>query len=362
MNPYEILGLKKDATDEDIRNAYKKLARKWHPDTHNQESKEELAAATEKFKEVNSAYELLSDSQSRAEYDRYGAVRGSRRRPTASHRDFNFFGQDFDSVFNQFFKQKQRRPQGEHIQVVISLTLNDIVKGCVKEVKYNKREQCGTCNGAGGTKIRTCPQCSGQGSVNVRQGPMLIQTPCPVCRGMGEEIQEICDDCKGVGLTSRKETKTDIKIPAGVESGMQLFFQGQGEPAKGKGTAGNLYILVKVEDHEFFHRGQNGDLLCTIPVSYTQLVLGSKIAIPTLDEVVEFSIPPGTQTGSKFKLKSKGLPKPGAEYRESNLGSIIATVEIEVPTDLSDDYVDVIKKLEKLEGKHITPKRKYYDK
>lgn len=365
-SPYEILGLKRNATAEDIKKAYKTLAKEHHPDMHVNGS-DEQKVATEKFKEVNSAYEILDDDQKRAEYDRFGAVRGGggRRRQAGGFRDFSFGGDDFNSVFNQFFggrgRGRGRQEQGDHIQIVVSVTLNEILKGCVKDVEYKKRAKCSACNGVGALKTKTCSQCNGQGGTVQQQGPMMIQTACPLCKGTGQEIEEKCEDCKGRGLTEKKDKTTSMRIPAGVVSGMQLFFQGEGEPAKGSGIDGNLYILVKVEDHEFFDRGQNGDLLCKIPVSYTQLVLGSKITVPTLEDVGEFSIPPGTQTGTKFKLKGKGVPRPGEDYRESNLGSIVATVEIEVPTDLSDDYMEIIDKLGKLEEEHITPKRKKYD-
>jgi molecular chaperone DnaJ len=365
MNPYEVLGLKRNASAEDIKKAYKSLAKIHHPDMHKQGS-DEQKEATEKFKEVNAAYEILDDAQKKAEYDRFGAVRGGggRRRQAGGFRDFSFGGDDFNSVFNQFFGGRGRGRQqasGEHIQVVVEVTLNEILKGVVKDVVYQKRSKCNGCGGMGAKKFKTCVACNGQGGSVQQQGPMMVQTSCGVCGGTGQEIEEKCEDCKGRGLTERKEKTTSLKIPAGVVSGMQLFFQGEGDPAKGGGIDGNLYILVKVEDHEFFDRGQNGDLLCKIPVSYTQLVLGCKVAIPTLEDVGEFSIPPGTQTGTKFKLKGKGVPRPGEEYRESSLGSIVATVEIEVPTDLTDDYMEIIDKLVKLEEEYTTPRRKKYN-
>lgn len=370
MNPYEVLKLKKDATTEDIKKAYKNLAQVYHPDVHKQDSDEQKEAA-EKFKEVSAAYEILEDTQQKAEYDRFGAVRGgSRGRGRgrghgAGFRDFSFGGEDFNSVFNQFFggrgRQRQQHPPGEHIEVVIDVTLNDILKGCVKDITFNKRLKCDGCSGSGAKKTITCPQCNGQGATVQQQGPMMVQTTCNVCNGSGQEIQEKCEDCNGDGFSHFSSFDTSIRIPAGIISGMQLNFQGEGHPAKGKGINGNLYILVKVEDHKLFSRGQNGNLLCNIPVSYTQLVLGDKILIQTLDGAEEFSIPPGTQTGTQFKLKGKGVPRPGEEYRESNLGSIIATVELEVPTDLSDDYKEIIDKLGKLEEEHTTPKRKKYN-
>lgn len=363
MDPYKVLGLKKNASNEDVKKAYKTLAKKWHPDMFPNDKEKQLEA-TEKFKEVNSAYEILDDPQKRAEYDRFGsAMGGGRRRRRGTARDFDFFGGDFDSVFNQFFRGgRERREQGKHIQVVVNVNLNDILRGCIKEVTYSKREKCNDCKGEGALEFRECPHCGGMGAVSQQQGPMLIQTPCPACMGSGKEIQKECQSCKGAGLTEKRNTTRKIKVPPGVESGMQLFFQGEGECSKGKGIAGNLYILVQVEDHEFFKRGANGDLLCTIPVSYTQLVFGSKISLPTLEDKGEFSIPPGTQTGAKFKIKGKGLPRPGEEYRESNLGSIIATVEVEIPTDLPDDYKDVLQTLKQMEDLHITPKREKYDK
>ena len=365
MNPYEVLQLKQNATTEDIKKAYKNLAKKYHPDMHEQDSDEQKEAA-EKFKEINAAHEILEDPQKRAEYDRFGVVRGrSRGRGQGQgFRDFSFGGEDFNSVFNQFFGNRGRQrqhPQGDHVQVVVEVTLNDILKGCVKEVTYNKKLKCSGCEGSGAKKIRTCPQCNGQGGTVQQQGPMMVQTTCNVCKGTGQEIQEKCEDCNGHGCSEFSSFDINIRIPAGVVSGMQLTLQGEGQPAKGKGINGNLYILLKVEDHKFFDRGPNGDLLCKIPVSYTQLVLGDKILVPTLDGAEEFNMPPGTQTGTNFKLKGKGVPRPGEEYRESNLGSIIATVELEVPTDLSDDYKEIIDKLGKLEEEYTTPKRKKYN-
>lgn len=362
-SPYETLELKANATAEDIKKAYKAKAKIHHPDKYEQGS-DEQKEATEKFKEITAAYEIIGDEEKKAEYDRFGTVRGGgRRRQAGGFRDFSFGGDDFNSVFNQFFgKRGQRRQeQGEHIQIVVSVTLDEVVKGCVKDIEYKKRTKCGSCSGSGATKVKKCSQCDGQGGTVQQQGPMMIQMACPLCRGTGQEIEEQCEDCKGLGLTPKEDQTTSVRIPAGVMSGVQLFFQGEGEPSKGEGIDGNLYILVKVEDHEFFDRGQNGDLLCEIPVSYTQLVLGSKITIPTLDDVGEFEIPPGTQSGTKFKLKGKGVPRPGEEYRESSLGSIIATVEIEVPTELSDDYREIIDKLGNLEDEYITPKRKQYN-
>jgi len=356
-NPYEILGVKKDATEKEIKKAYKKLAIKWHPDK-NPEDKE----AVEKFKEATYAYEILSDSKKKAEYDRFGTVRGNRN-SYAGNRDFDFFG-NFDSVFNQFFRNKNQRrnsQQGSHIQVVVKVTLNEILKGCIKEIKYNRRDKCEFCQGNGGKDVVICGDCEGRGFTLTQNGPLTIQTPCNHCGGMGEEYENKCEECKGSGLTKSKEKTISIKIPPGVESGMQLHFQGQGEPAKGKGMPGNLYILIKVEEHEFFERGKNGDLHCVIPVTYSQLVLGDIIKVPTLESIEQLNVPPSTQSGTKFKIKYKGLPKPGKEYKESNLGNIVVEVKVEIPVDVTDDYKGVVENLVKLENEDMMPKRKRYE-
>lgn len=344
---YEIMGVSKNASEEEIKKAYKNLAKKWHPDKHIKDPKKQKEAE-EKFKEVAAAYEVLSDRDKRNNYDRYGITDGQPR----GNMNFNWGG-DFDSIFNTFFNRRgfKKQQQGEHIQVVVEVSLDEILKGCVKNVHYNKRDKCKSCNGIGGiTEI--CHECNGKGMIGYRQGPMLIQAPCQLCKGSGKKLKEVCKDCKGRGLNNKKEKVIKVKIPPGVESGMQLFFQGEGEESRGEGIPGNLYVVVKVKDHEFFDRGKNGDLLCNLYLPYTKFVLGGDVDILTLEGNVQFTVPAGTKTGTKFKIKNKGLPRPGRDYRESNLGNIIVTAQVEVPNKLSDDYMKVIQNLVQMEDKY----------
>jgi len=347
MNPYEVLGIEKTASQEEIRKAYKKLAKKYHPDVS------EETGAVEKFKEVAEAYELLDNPEKRRQYDTFGST-GSR------HRDnYSFFG-DMDSVFNEFFNQgrQKRVVRGDNIQVVVSCTLEDVMTGCAKDVEYMQKEICDECNGAGAKTKKTCDECNGKGASVRTNGNMAVHTTCVYCRGTGEVVEESCAKCGGVGLTGKRHKTVGIKIPAGIEDGMRLTFRGGGEPAITDGVPGNLYIFLEITEHEFFERGPNGDLYCKVPVSYTQLILGDKIKFATLNnDIGDFIIPAGTQPETKFKLAGEGLPIRGLSKR----GDIVIALYIDVPEELDKDYQEIISKLAEKEAAHITARRKVYE-
>lgn len=335
-NLYEVLGVSKNDTKEEIGKAYKKLVKKYHPDVSKEEN------AIEKFKEVVEAYEILSDDSKRAEYDRFGSVgkRGGPRHGPFTHPFQDFFNRSFNGV---------QPNHGQHIHIKCNLTLNEILEGGKKELKYKQSDLCKTCNGAGG-KLDDCPHCEGRG-VRVIHGPvMMVQTTCQACQGIGKIVIEICTDCKN-GFTEEKEKKLNFSYPKGVEDGMRFVFRGKGEPSSHPGgRPGNLYIVIETESHEIFDRLPNGGILLKVPVTYSELVLGHELEIPTLEEKISLKIPAGTQPNQKFRLKEMGLPS----FKESrslyNRGDQIVEVVLEMPKNPTDRYLEVIKELSKLEG------------
>lgn len=331
---YEVLGVSKNATKEEINKAYKKLAKKYHPDVSKEED------AIEKFKQVAEANEILSDDSKRAEYDRFGSVgRGPRRGP---------FTNPFQDFFNRAFNGGQPA-HGQHIQIECTLTLKEILEGGVKELKYMQTELCNTCTGTGG-KLDNCSHCGGRGVRVIHGQAMSVQTTCQACEGTGKTVVEACSDCKN-GFTEEKEKVLDFNYPKGVEDGMRFVFRGKGQPSSHPGGHnGNLYVLVKTESHEIFDRLPNGGISLKVPVTYSELVLGHELEVPTLEEKVSLKIPAGTQPNQKFRLKEMGLPS----FKESrtlyNRGDQIVEVILEIPKNPTGRYIEIIQELSKLEG------------
>ena len=363
---YEVLGVDKNASEDEIKRAYKKLARKYHPDM-NPGDKE----AEEKFKEINEANEVLSDPEKKANYDQfgfagtdpnYGAGQGG---GFGGGFDFGDLGDIFGSFFGGGFGGGQARrngPQrGESIRASVSVTFKEAAFGCEKEVTIQRSEQCTTCKGNGcapGTTPEICPDCHGSGVVQVQQrtpmGVFASSRPCQRCHGTGKIIHQPCTDCGGTGAVRKRKT-IKINIPAGIDHGQTISLRGQGNAGKNGGPAGDLLITVMVQPHELFRREGN-DVLCEAPITFSQAVLGATLEIPTIDGQVKYDIPEGTQTGTVFRLRGKGIPVLNGRGR----GDQYVTVTIETPRGLNREQKDALKKFDAALGEGNYEKRKSF--
>ena len=368
---YEVLGVSKGASEDEIKKAYKKLARKYHPDM-NPGDKE----AEEKFKEVNEANEVLSDPDKKARYDQFGfagvdpsygaGAGGPGWGDGAAGFDFGDLGDFFGSFFGGGFGGAQRRnpnaPQrGESIRASVSVTFKEAAFGCEKDVTVERSEQCPTCKGNGcaaGTTPEVCPTCHGSGSVQTRrQTPMGVfasTAPCSKCGGTGRIIHQPCPDCHGQGRI-RKRRSIKVNIPAGIDDGQTISLRGQGHAGKNGGPSGDLLITVMVQPHEIFRR-EGTSVFCEAPITYAQAVLGGTLEIPTIDGKVKYDIPEGTQTGSVFRLRGKGIPVLNGRGR----GDQYVTVTIETPKNLNKEQKEALKKFSDLLGESNYEKRKSF--
>ena len=359
---YEVLGIQKGASEDEIKKAYKKLARKYHPDM-NPGDKE----AEEKFKEVNEANEVLSDPEKKARYDQfgfagvdpnYGAGAGGAGGFGGGF-DFGDLGDIFGSFFGGGFGGGQRRnpnaPQrGESIRASVSVSFTDAAFGCEKSVTLERSEMCGTCKGNGcapGTTPEVCPDCHGTGTVQVRrQTPMGVfasNGPCRKCGGTGRLIHQPCPDCRGGG-TVRKRKTIQVTIPAGIDHGQTISLRGQGNAGKNGGPAGDLLITVMVQPHDLFRR-DGVDVFCEAPITFTQAVLGAELEIPTIDGKVKYSIPEGTQTGTVFRLKGKGIPVLNGRGR----GDQYVTIRVQVPTSMNAEQKEALRAFAQAMGENV---------
>ena len=363
---YEVLGVDKNASEDEIKKAYKKLARKYHPDM-NPGDKE----AEEKFKEINEANEVLSDPEKKSRYDQFGFAgvdpnygAGAGGGAYGGGFDFGDLGDIFGSFFGGGFGGGQRRspnaPQrGESIRASVSIDFTEAAFGCEKEVTLERSEQCATCGGNGcapGTTPEICPDCRGSGTVQTRrQTPMGVfasTSPCRKCGGTGRIIHQPCPDCRGSGAVRKRRT-IKISIPAGIDHGQTIPLRGQGNAGKNGGPAGDLLITVMVRPHELFRR-DGTDVFCEAPITFTQAVLGAELEIPTIDGKVKYSIPEGTQTGTVFRLKGKGIPVLNGRGR----GDQYVTVTIETPRNLNREQKDALRKFSEALGEGNYEKHK----
>ncbi|NLL99415.1 MAG: molecular chaperone DnaJ [Tepidanaerobacter sp.] len=364
---YEVLGVSRDATEDEIKKAYRKLARKYHPDV-NKEDKD----AAEKFKEINEAYEVLKDPEKRARYDQFGHAGVGQGGFDAGDfggfggfGGFGDFGSDiFDDIFDifggSFGRSRRRGPtRGADIRYDLEITLEEAAFGAEKEVEIFRMESCKNCNGTGakpGTMPKTCPSCGGSGQVRRVQnlGPMQFTnvTTCTNCGGRGTIIEEPCPKCHGRGQ-SKVGRKIKIKVPAGVDTGSQLRMSGEGEPGELGGPPGDLYVVIRVKPHKLFVR-QGDDLIYQAPISFVQATLGDEIDVPTLEEKVKLKIPEGTQPGTRFRLRSKGIP----HLRGYGRGDLIVQVEVVIPKKLNDKQKELLVKFAKISGEDIKPTSK----
>ena len=364
---YEVLGVDKNATEEEIKKAYRKLAKKYHPDA-NPNNKEEAEA---KFKEVNEAYENLSDPQKRKMYDQFGAngpqgfgqggFGGQGGYYSYNGSGFDGFGDfgDLGDIFSSFFgggfggrnssARKNGPSKGADLNVRMEITFEQAFMGVEKEIVITRDEECTVCHGTGakpGTSPIKCPTCHGTGQVtqvqNTILGQMQTTRTCSACHGTGEIINEPCENCRGKG-TVRKQPKIKVKIPAGIDDNQTVVLRGEGEPGKKGGPKGDLYITVKVKNHSVFTRKGN-NVLCDIPITMTQAALGAELEIPMVDGSKEkYKIPEGTQTGTKFTIRNKGFKS----INSNSIGEFIFTVVVQTPKRLTREQRDLLVQLAK---------------
>ena len=365
---YEVLGIQKGASEDEIKKAYKKLARKYHPDM-NPGDKE----AEEKFKEVNEANEVLSDPEKKARYDQFGFAgvdpnygAGAGGGAYGGGFDFGDLGDIFGSFFGGGFGGGQRRNpnaphRGESIRASVSVSFTEAAFGCEKSVTLERSEQCPTCKGNGcapGTTPEICPDCHGTGTVQTRrQTPMGVfasNGPCRKCGGTGRLIHQPCPDCRGTGAVRKRKT-IKVNIPAGIDHGQTISLRGQGNAGRNGGPAGDLLITVMVQPHELFRR-DGVDVFCEAPITFAQAVLGAELEIPTIDGKVKYSIPEGTQTGTVFRLKGKGIPVLNGRGR----GDQYVTVTIETPRNLNKEQKEALRRFSETLGESNYEKRKSF--
>jgi len=351
---YEVLGLQKGASENDIKRAYKRLASKHHPDK-NQGSKE----AEEKFKEINEAYEVLGDDQKRAAYDQYGHA-AFEQGGGAGGFSGGFGGADFGDMFGDIFgdifggsgRGRQRVIRGEDLRYDLEITLEEAVKGATKDIQINTLAHCDSCGGSGaekGSKVETCPHCHGSGRIRRQQGFFVSESICPTCHGSGKKIEKPCRSCHGEGRVHKKENLS-VKIPAGVDTGNQLRLAGKGAAGENGAPAGDLYVVIHVREHNIFERDGN-NLYCEVPISFATAALGGEIEVPTLDGRVKLKIPAETQTGKLFRMRGKGV----ASTRSGYAGDLICRIVVETPVNLTSEQKELLQKLEEsLQGKDLS--------
>ena len=341
---YEVLGVNRDAGDDEIKKAYRKLAMKFHPD-RNPDNKE----AEEKFKEAKEAYEMLSDPQKKAAYDRYGhAGVDPSMGAGPGAQGFDGFADAFGDIFGDLFGGGGRGGRsnvyrGADLRYNLEITLEEAARGAEKTIRIPTVEECGTCHGSGakpGTHPKPCPTCQGHGQVRVQQGFFSIQQTCPKCHGSGKIIPDPCRDCGGAGRTKKQKT-LEVKIPAGIDDGMRLRHAGHGEPGLNGGPPGDLYVEIHIRKHAVFERDHD-DLHCEMPISITTAALGGEIEIPTLEGMARLKIPAETQSGKVFRLRGKGLKN----VRSHVHGDLMCHVVVETPVNLTERQKELLREFE----------------
>jgi molecular chaperone DnaJ len=368
MDYYEVLGVRRDASSDQIKSAYRKAALQWHPD-RNPEKKEE---AEENFRMASEAYSVLSDPQKRPVYDRFGhAGLGARGGFESGGFDSTIF-EEFHDILGDLFGFDQaagggRRPRasraqrGADLRYDMSLTFDEAADGVDTKIRISRHEICEACHGTGakpGTGAVTCRTCGGHGQVAYQQGFFSITRTCPACRGAGKTIRDACAECRGQGRVERERT-LEVAVPAGVDSGTRLRMAGQGEPGANGGPTGDLYIFLEVKEHAFFER-RGPDLHCEIPVSFPQAAIGAKIRIPTLHGEEDFEVPEGTQSGQVFRQKGKGLPNP-----HGGRGDLYVSIRVVIPSKLTKEQHRLLEQLGqsvKVENKPVQRTSSFFDK
>jgi molecular chaperone DnaJ len=352
---YEVLGVKRDASEREIASAYRKLAVKYHPDSNPGD-----AEAVEKFKEAAEAYEVLSDREKRARYDQFGHA-ASEQFGHQFH-DVEDIFEAFGDIFSEMFGGQRRGGgrrvrRGADIRVDVTLDLEEAYRGVTKSVEFPRSKACGTCKGTGakpGSQRTLCRNCGGRGQIVQSAGILRVQTSCPLCQGAGSIITDPCTDCRGRGYVQEK-AKLDVTIPAGIDNGMRVRLAGYGEPSPDGGPAGDCYCFVSVKKHKLFER-EGTHLILRMPISYSQAALGASIEVPTLNGKHELKIPPGTQSGEVFRVRGRGLADP----RGGSAGDLHVQTFIEVPKKLTASQESLLRELADLERTEVSPHRKSF--
>ena len=366
---YEVMGVPKNASDDEIKKAYRKLAKKYHPDLNPGDK-----LAEEKFKEVNEAYEVLSDKEKKARYDQFGhagvdpnfgggAGGGS---PFTGGIDF---GDIFDSFFGGFGGSRRQNPnaprRGSDTEAVVNISFEEAAKGCKKTISFAKIETCRECGGSGaekGTSAKTCSACGGTGQVRVSQrtpfGVVQTSRSCDACGGSGKVIEKPCKICGGSGRV-RRQKSIEVNIPAGIDNDQVLNVRGQGNAGQNGGPAGDLQVYVNVRPHPIFERRGN-DVWCEMPITFTQAAMGAEVTVPTIDGRVTYQVREGTQPGDVFKLKGKGIPY----VNSRNRGDQYVQITVEVPRNLTQKQKDVLKEFDAAvdDTKHYAKRKSFFDK
>lgn len=352
---YETLGVARGASQDEIKQAFRKLARQYHPDVSKEPN------AEERFKEMNEAYSVLSDEQKRAQYDRYGRVDNN----MGGAQDMNV---NFNDIFEELFgfgggrgggSRRNAPRRGRDLQMGVELTFEEAVFGVEREIQFEREEPCATCRGSGaepGSTPRTCDTCNGRGEVRQVRQTFIVQmvetVTCPKCQGRGQIIEKLCHTCAGRGL-ERKKVNKKVSVPAGVDNGMQIRLPGEGGPGTNGGPNGNLFLVVDVKPHEYFKRRED-DILLDLDINIAQAVLGADIEVPSMDGPEKLTIPAGTQPGKMFKLRGKGVPR----IRQSGRGDQRVIINVAIPTKLNSEQRELFEKLASTLGTTPKPQQK----
>ena len=345
---YEVLGVPKNASDEEIKKAYRKLAMKHHPDRNQGDTAKDAEA---KFKEAKEAYEMLSDPQKRSAYDQFGHAGVDPNMRSGMGDNFGGgFAEAFGDIFGDMFGQGRGRGaggrqvyRGSDLSYAMEITLEEAARGKEAQIRIPRWDNCATCHGSGakpGTQAKNCSTCQGGGSVQIRQGFFSVQQTCPHCRGSGKIISDPCSACSGQGRVKKQKT-LEVKIPAGIDDGMRIRSSGNGEPGMNGGPPGDLYIEIRISKHDIFER-DGDDLHCTVPIGMVTAALGGEIEVPTLSGKVSINIPEGTQSGKQFRLRDKGIKG----VRSSQAGALYCHIVVETPVKLTEHQRKLLRELD----------------
>ena len=355
---YEVLGVSRDASEEELKKSYRKLAMKWHPDRN-----PDNPQAEDKFKEAKEAYEVLTDANKRAAYDQYGHAGVDPSAGAAGGAGFGNFSETFGDIFGDIFgggggRQRSSVYRGADLRYNLEVALEEAARGTETRIRIPALESCGTCKGSGakpGTQPTTCSACKGQGQVRMQQGFFSVQQTCPKCQGNGKMITNPCGTCSGNGRI-KQHKPLSVKIPAGVDEGDRIRLSGEGESGVNGGPSGDLYVSIQIKPHAVFQRDHN-DLHCEMPVSFTAAALGGDIEIPTLDGYAKIKIPSETQSGKIFRLRGKGIKG----VRSSSFGDLLCHVVVETPVNLTARQKELLMELDTIDRKsagHHNPRAK----